>query len=73
MIVKLMSAQEMLMRDAQELKPIVFKDGSIMDVGILVSGNRYRTAVALEKKGKGTLQYQGPGNRGWFRALKEAN
>ncbi|WNN95103.1 hypothetical protein SEA_MAGRITTE_152 [Microbacterium phage Magritte] len=39
--------------------------------GLLVSGSQYRTAAALEKRGLGTLSYQGPGARGWFRAEPE--
>ena len=38
-----------------------------METGILVSGPRYRTAISLEKRGLGTVQYQGP-SRGWFKA-----
>ena len=33
--------------------------------GILVSGPRYRTALSLEKRGLGTLRYQGV-SLGWF-------
>lgn len=37
--------------------------------GVLVSGTTYRTAEALEKRGLGTLQYQGSNPmRGWFTA-----
>lgn len=39
--------------------------------GVLVDGHQYRTAAALEKRGLGTLRYQGPGARGWFRAEPE--
>lgn len=38
------------------------------DYGVLVSGPTYRTAAALDRKGLGTLRYQGPGDRGWFTA-----
>ena len=37
--------------------------------GILVSGHGYRTAIALERKGLGTVRYQGP-SMGWFVATE---
>jgi hypothetical protein len=38
------------------------------DHGILVSGHKYRTALSLERKGMGTVRYQGP-SLGWFATI----
>ena len=43
----------------------------VSDHSMLVSGPRYRTALSLERKGLGTVRYQGP-SMGWFRAAPEA-
>ena len=68
----LSTTQQALLTQAQNLLPLVHSDGSVTDVGILVSGNKYQTALALERKGLGKVRYQGPGNRGWFTAPKHS-
>lgn len=62
---KLTPAQQALLTSAQNMKPIVYGDGSTREPSILVSGNTYRTAIALERKGLGTVRYQGH-SLGWF-------
>ena len=54
----LSTTQQTLLNQAKSLKG---------DHGILVSGHKYRTALALERKGLGTVRYQGP-SLGWFAA-----
>lgn len=44
---------------------LVHKDFSVSVIDTLVSGREYRTAQALERRGLGTLRYQGP-SLGWF-------
>lgn len=58
--------QRRLLSGAESLRPVVYDDGSVYDPGTLVTGNEYRTAEALERRGLGTLRYQGP-SMGWFR------
>lgn len=41
----------------------------VSDHGTLVSGNTYRSAIALERKGYGHVRYQGP-SMGWFTPTK---
>jgi len=62
---KLSKPQQKLRNAAHALEPITHKDGSVSIVGILVSGHRYRTALALEGKGLGNVRYQGP-SLGWY-------
>lgn len=57
-------AQSRLMQRSKAFT-ITHSDGSTSTHGRLVSGHEYRTALALEKMGLGTLRHQGPG-RGWF-------
>ncbi len=59
--------QRQLQRQASDLAIVARRNGQ-PDHGILVSGPRYQTAAALERRGLGTLRYQGPGNRGWYQA-----
>lgn len=63
---KLSPAQERMLAQAQTIKPVVCKDGSSFAPGLLVSGNAYRTARALARRGYGVVGYQGP-NLGWFK------
>ena len=42
--------------------------GRYTDQGILVSGHAYRTALSLERKGLGTVRYQGP-TMGWYSVI----
>lgn len=55
----LSNPQKQLIAHARELE-------KWSDHGLLVSGHQYRTAIALENKGLGTVRYQGP-SRGWFK------
>lgn len=62
---RLTAPQKQLLQDARNLE-LVTRDPS---VGALVSGARYRTALALERKGLGHVRYQGP-SLGWFTLVK---
>lgn len=66
---KLTKPQQQLLTRAQNMEPTVYSDGSIREPRIYVQGPTYRTAESLERKGLGTLHYQGP-SRGWFTAAK---
>jgi len=62
-----LSDQQMkVLTDAYNLKPVTMSDGSIHDGGHLVSGHKYRTALALESKGLASVRYQGP-SMGWVK------
>lgn len=63
----LTAPQQALLTSAQNMKPITYADGSSREPSILVSGHTYRTAIALERRGLGTVRYQGP-SLGWFAA-----
>jgi len=58
---KLPQTQQRILDHAHELA--AYTDHSY---AVLVSGHQYRSAAALERKGLGTLKYQGP-SLGWFR------
>ncbi len=58
---RLSAPQQDLLRNAQKMGTDSY--------GLLVSSNRYRTALSLERMGLGTVRYQGPGGRGWFTSL----
>ena len=49
--------------DLIESARTLLKTGSFS--GLLVSGRKYRSALALEAKGYGYVKYQGP-SLGWF-------
>ncbi len=63
------AVQERLLSSAESVGPITFADGSVYEPGLLVSGNEYKTALALERRGYGTVRYQGP-SMGWLHANK---
>jgi hypothetical protein len=60
----LTAPQKQLLDDTRALEVMDGRSGG-PSVGALVSGARYRTALALERKGLGHVRYQGP-SLGWF-------
>lgn len=56
--------QNLLLDSARRLAKTCEEMGST-NHGILVSGHGYRTALSLERRGLGTLRYQGV-SLGWF-------
>jgi hypothetical protein len=62
---KLSKPQEKLLAQARSLAKVSDHPG-------LVSGYEYQTACALERRGLGSVRYQGPGSRGWFTVFETA-
>lgn len=60
---KLSKPQEKLLAQARSLAKVSDHPG-------LVSGPQYRTARSLERMGLGSVRYQGPGDRGWFKVYE---
>jgi hypothetical protein len=60
----LTAPQKQLLDDTRALELMDERSGDASP-GALVSGARYRTALALERKGLGHVRYQGP-SLGWF-------
>lgn len=61
---RLSEPQQRILDRARELAEVVRATGAHFH-GHMVSGRAYWSAAALERKGYGRLQYQGP-SQGWF-------
>jgi hypothetical protein len=59
-------AMVQLLDAAGSVAPVVYSDGSVWDHGTLVSGRRWRTALALEKRGLVVI-FGRETSRGWVK------